>query len=198
MRLTEKSKKGENKVTVSGVKDILKVLKANYDNYKPEDIKSVVELYMNSFINYDDETVKKAVNAYVLNDKKGFAPAVGQVMAYIRTMTEKPKLNGNEAWSLVLKAIKNGTYGSEEEYEKLPRAVQKAVGTPQQIKWWATDEDFNEGVEKSHFIRCYETEVKREREYERLSESDKRVWEELYQNSEKMLVEKPITQAISG
>lgn len=184
-------------MTEHGIVQIIKILKVAYPNYKP-DIEGMTDLWLNSFVGYDDEIVKKAVNAYVLNDEKGFAPAVGQVMTYIRTMTEKPKLNGNEAWSLVLKAIKNGTYGSEEEYEKLPRAVQKAVGTPQQIKWWATDEDFNEGVEKSHFIRCYETEVKREREYERLSESDKRVWEELYQNSEKMLVEKPITQAISG
>lgn len=184
-------------MTVQGILDVLEVLTVTYPNYHPE-VEKTIKAWSSIFQSFDDAQVKQAVQMYIVSDEKGFAPSAGQIISNIRTMTEKPKLNGNEAWSLVLKAIKNGTYGSEEEYEKLPRAVQKAVGTPQQIKWWATDEDFNEGVEKSHFIKIYQAESERERQYERLSESEKKVWEELYQTSEKMLVEKPITQAISG
>lgn len=72
------------------------------------------------------------------------------------------QLNAEEAWALVTKAIRNGIYGAEEEYEKLPKAVQKAVGSPVNLREWAQlEKDDVQGVQKSHFVRAYRVEAER-------------------------------------
>jgi hypothetical protein len=79
-----------------------------------------------------------------------------------------------EAWSLVSNAIKNGYYGAEEEFAKLPEVVQKAVGTPANLRAWAhTDEASIENVVQSNFMRTYRTVVKRETEYAKMPTSIK-------------------------
>ena len=38
---------------------------------------------------------------------------------------------------------------------KLPTIIQRAIGTPEQLNIWATDEDYNETVVMSNFQRSY-------------------------------------------
>ena len=67
-----------------------------------------------------------------------------------------------EAWALVNKALRNGYYGAEEEYAKLPPLVQKAVGTPMNLRNWSqSDIKSTESVVMSQFISAYKTECKR-------------------------------------
>ena len=61
-----------------------------------------------------------------------------------------------EAWGLVKNAIRNSTYNSVEEFEKLPKAVQLTLGSPSVLKEWAMSEE--NGMEKvvaSNFMRAY-------------------------------------------
>ena len=55
---------------------------------------------------------------------------------------------------MVRKAISNGIYGSRQEWERFPDSVRAAV-TPDQIRSWAMDDHFNEGVASSGFMRSY-------------------------------------------
>lgn len=76
--------------------------------------------------------------------------------------TKKDLPNPQEAWALVSKAIRNGNYGAEEEFAKLPPAVQKAVGDPSQIrKWAAMDSGVVHSVEASNFQRTYQVVLNR-------------------------------------
>jgi hypothetical protein len=77
-------------------------------------------------------------------------------------MTKAPQMNEMEAWSLVRKAISNGYYGAEEEFAKLPDDVKRAVGSASQLRTWAMDSGFNEGVAMSQFQRVYRTQQERE------------------------------------
>ena len=59
-----------------------------------------------------------------------------------------------------------------EEFEKLPEACQRAVGSAANLKEWALmDSERVETVEQSHFIRNYRTTVQRISEEKKLPES---------------------------
>ena len=106
-----------------------------------------------------------ALKAYILSDTSGFAPNIGQLVAKIRLLTKPQELSEMEAWSLVSKAIRNSGYNSVEEFAKLPPLVQKAVGTPDNLRNWAvSDYRTIESVIQSNFLRTYGTVVKRESE----------------------------------
>ena len=80
-------------------------------------------------------------------------------------------MNGEEAWSLVYKAICNSGYNSVEEFGKLPPIIQKSVGSPENLRELALmPTDTVNSVEKSHFLRIYETEKKRAKEVNAMPE----------------------------
>lgn len=60
-----------------------------------------------------------------------------------------------EAWTMVYKALCNSNYHALEEFDRLPPMVQRAVGSPDQLRIWAADPEFNEGVAASNFKRSY-------------------------------------------
>ena len=78
------------------------------------------------------------------------------------------------AWALVSRALRNGTYGAEEEFNKLPDDVKRAVGSPEQLHNWATtDEKTVETVIQSNFMRTYRTVIERKNQTAMLPESIK-------------------------
>ena len=101
-------------------------------------------------------------------------PAPADIRNKAMMLSKNNELNEIEAWTLVSKALRNGYYGAEEEFAKLPPIVQKAVGSPAQLRMWATtDESSVESVISSNFMRTYKAEVKRAEEYARLPEDVK-------------------------
>lgn len=75
-----------------------------------------------------------------------------------------------EAWEMVRRAISNSGYHSNEEFEKLPELVQKAVGNPANLREWAMmDIETVNSVEQSHFIRAFRSVVSREKDMQKLS-----------------------------
>ena len=74
-----------------------------------------------------------------------------------------------EAWLLVSKALRNGTYGAIEEFNKLPPLVQKAVGSPHNLRNCSqTDTNSIENAVQSNFMRSYRLVVNRENEIKQL------------------------------
>ena len=67
-------------------------------------------------------------------------------------------LNENEAWSLVLKAVQRSGYYSEEEFAKLPKIIQRTIGSPSRLREMALVEKFNHGVESSNFQNKFRIE----------------------------------------
>lgn len=71
-------------------------------------------------------------------------------------------LSDMEAWSMVRDAIRNGTYGSAEEYAALPPVIQKAVGSSENLREWASLPSATvESVIQSNFLRAYTTAQER-------------------------------------
>lgn len=155
-------------MTRDEVKQILMRIQTTYPNWKPQgDLSIVVDVWHEYLSAYTYKEILGAVKAYVLSDVSGFAPTVGQLVGKLHGMMKsiEPDIGALEAWSMVSKALRNGYYGAEEEFEKLPPLIQKAVGSPMNLRNWSQSELKSiETVVMSQFLSAYKTECKREAE----------------------------------
>lgn len=157
-------------MTRDETKKIIRIIADSYPNYKPSNISETVDVWSMMLEDYPYQQIAMALKAYILTDTSGFAPSIGQLVN--KLTSAEPQLNEMEAWSLVSKAIRNGYYGAEEEFAKLPPIVQKAVGNPSNLRAWShTDESSIENVVQSNFMRTYRAVVKRESESAKLPDS---------------------------
>lgn len=149
-------------MTNEEVKKIIGTMILAYPNYKPDNMSMLIELWKEMLSEYTYQQVAMALKAYIASDTSGFAPSIGQLVGKIQMINQPEELNEMEAWNLVSKAIRNGYYGAEEEFSKLPPLVQKAVGSHEQLRQWAqTDIDSVENVIQSNFMRTYRAVVER-------------------------------------
>lgn len=144
---------------------IIRSMKTIWPNYNPESLSDTVDLWTRLLAGYPYPSVAAALEAYILQNH-AFAPSPGQLIALFPGREHRSEL---EAWSLVRKALKNGNYGAEAEFEKLPEDIRKAVGSPEQIRAWAAaPEEETETVMQSNFLRSYRAVRAREDKYEGL------------------------------
>lgn len=155
-------------MTRDETKLIVRVITESYPNFNPRDLSGTVNIWSQMLLDYEYKDISKALQKYILSDSSGFAPSIGQIVGLIDAPISKEPL---EAWSLVRKAICNGTYHSEEEFAKLPAEIQTAIGSAANLKEMAQmDVDVVESVEQSHFIRSYQAVIKRMDEEKRIPE----------------------------
>ena len=178
--------------------NIVRIMVDSYPNYKPNNISETVDVWQMMLSDYDYNLVAMALKAYILSDTSGFAPSIGQLVAKIQTISQPQELDGMTAWGLVSKALRNGTYGAVEEFNKLPPLVRQAVGMPDNLKNWATsDYKTIETVIQSNFLRTYETVVKRANEINRMPNDIKSLIEKTNANSYKAQIEQKFQRDIN-
>lgn len=170
-------------MTREDVQDLLVMVQATYPNYNPPSRTAAVNAWTMALEEYSKDEIAMAFKVYMQTNTSGFAPAPGQLIDKIHSITQPQELNEMEAWALVSRAIRNSAYNSAEEYAKLPPAVQKAVGLPSQLRIWALDEDFNEQVVMSQFQRCYRTEVARAQEIAKMPTEVRQLVQNIAQGS---------------
>lgn len=149
-------------MTNEEVKKIIGTMILAYPNYKPDNMTMLIELWKEMLSEYTYQQVAMALKAFIATDTKGYAPSIGQLVGKMQMINQPEELNEMEAWNLVSKAIRNGYYGAEEEFSKLPPLVQKAVGSHEQLRQWAQTEIVSvENVIQSNFMRTYRAVVER-------------------------------------
>lgn len=159
---------------------ILSVLRgaypAFYRDITKQEAESTISLWVSMFDEEPYELVGAAVKAFISGDSKGFPPAIGQIKERIRQITQPEEMTEQEAWSHVSKALRNSTYGSEEEFAKLPPEVQAVVHDPGQLRQWAMSAaDEVETVIASNFMRSFRAKQKATKEYLALPTDVKRL-----------------------
>lgn len=190
---------GGNEMTEEKVGELLMTIQAYYPNYNPPDKKITLNAWYIMLAEYPEELVLQALRACIATNTSGFAPDVGQIMSKIQTISQPQELDGMAAWGLVSKALRNGTYGAVEEFNKLPPLVKQAVGMPDNLKNWATsDYQTIETVIQSNFLRTYETIVKRANEINRMPDNIKSLIEKTNANSYKAQIEQKFQRGINA
>lgn len=189
---------GGNEMTREQVGKLLMTIQAYYPNYNPPDKEITLNAWYIMLAEYPEELVLQALRACIATNTSGFAPDVGQIMSKIQTISQPQELDGMTAWGLVSKALRNGTYGAVEEFNKLPPLVRRAVGMPDNLKNWATsDYQTIETVIQSNFLRTYETVVKRANEINRMPDNIKSLIEKTNANSYKAQIEQKFQRDIN-
>lgn len=160
-------------MTKEEVKKILGILKLNYPNSFKNQSKDVSHAYFNlwceAFQDDDAALVAKAVKAIIFSSEREFAPNIGQVKAMMYKLTNPTKMSEEEAWRLVMQASKNGIYNSKQEFDKLPKAIQRVLGSPETLQEYATiDIEQLNTVVSSNFRRSYRAVSKELEDYDRL------------------------------
>lgn len=162
---------------------IIAVLMVAYPNYKPINIDFTVSVWADMLSDYSYSEVDMAIKAYISTDTSGFAPAIGQVIDKIKSITTPQQMTDAEAWSLVRKAISDSSYNATDRFNELPITCQRAVGSPAQLRMWALDASYNENVVSSNFMRSYRTEVARQNELSRMPSEVRQIIEKINNNS---------------
>lgn len=179
-------------MTRNDVKDLIKTIMAAYPNYHPADITFTVDLWTTMLINYDSELVLVALKRYIVTDTSGFAPSIGQLIDEIdkaRQAEAGPCQSGLEAWSEVSKAISDGYYHSEDEFKKLSTSIQKAIGSPENLRNWSLmPTEFVQSTVMPQFIRAYDTLQKREAENKKISEGIEEQIKHIAQEEENKMI----------
>lgn len=158
------------------VAKIIYTIKAVYPNqfkgFTAADYENLIAAWAAVLDEYTYSETSAGLKAYLSGDNKGFAPSPGQVIDCIhklREAKEQRAMTPLEAWSYVSKASKNSIYNSVKEFEKLPEICKRVVGNSANLKEMAmmTEEQVNT-IEQSHFIRSYNTELKRQQDIAKL------------------------------
>lgn len=146
---------------------IVKGLKAVYseptfipDNY-------AMEVWYSMLNDLDYEVASKAAQKFMSISSRTPRPADLRDMAASFLKGEGAEFNElseTAAWDLVLRAIRNGTYGAEEEFEKLPEIIQETLRSPAQIRSWAMEDEDSLSVISSNFMRSYRSCVARQKD----------------------------------
>ena len=179
---------------IEEARKIIAVMLVSYPNFKPIDTELMATTWADMLNEYSYEQVSVALKCYITTDTSGFAPSIGQLIDKLKTVEQPQELNELQAWGLVRKAINNSGYHSEEEFAKLPPLVQKAVGTPGQLKQWGlSDIESIETVAQSNFMRTYRAVTKREDEVSRMP---KEIRQLIQQNEPKIMIECTSVKAI--
>lgn len=137
-----------------------------YRSQSNEQLRDTVQLWQTMFADKDYRIVESAVRGLIATRMETYPPTIGSVNEMIQKLTN-PEMTEMEAWGYVRKALMNGAYGYKAEWEALPEVVKSAI-TPDQIHAWATDENFNEEVASSNFMRSFKARQKNNRETDML------------------------------
>ena len=115
---------------------LVRIIQASFPKWEVKDKTGLVDVWTMVCADDDFEVIQAGLKNYILNDTSGFAPSIGQIRNGVRKMVE-PYDDTEELIGLLRKAIKNGNYGYEEEYDLLPPTLQKAIGCAENIRAWA-------------------------------------------------------------
>jgi hypothetical protein len=147
---------------------VISVLKAVYNTafskYTVQDFENLASGWLMCLEDYDYNTVSMAVKGYMTTNTSQFPPVPAQIVDIIhklKSAREERPPEASEAWALVEKAIRNSGYYAQDEFNKLPTIVQKAVGSADCLRTMATDAYFNFSKEKQAFEINYNTLLQR-------------------------------------
>ena len=155
-------------MTIKDARKLIAVFMVTYPNYKPIDTELAAATWADAMSEYTYEQVSVALKMYLKTSTSGFAPTPGQLIEKIQVVTQPELLSETEAWAIVRSSLSRCGYYSVEEFEKFPPIIQKAVGSPSQLRVWALDQDYNEGVVSAQFGRVYRALAEKQKDFDKM------------------------------
>ena len=157
---------------------MLSILKSAYPNFyrniTKQEAEETVLLYEEMFKDYDSRivllAVKELINSYE------YPPTIATIKNKIYSLSNINEETDLDLWEKLLKAIRNGTYGSEKEFELLPQIIKDYLKSPYQLQELASmNSDDIHSVVKGQFLREIKILKERKKEIDKLSPEVKNI-----------------------
>lgn len=146
-------------MTRTDVVAMLKLLKVAYPTFyskmNAKDGADTVAVWEEMFRCEDVNVVKVALYK-LIEEHTGYPPNIGDIKQKIAELKRAAsgESTDEEMWNMLMKAISNGIYGAQEEYEKLPPVLQRYLGSPSAIRDMAMiDTDTLRTVNHGQFLK---------------------------------------------
>jgi hypothetical protein len=163
---------------------LVKAMKAVYGSPQFIPDKYAFQVWYSLLKDLDYKTVNVAIQRHMTTSR--YPPTIADIREQCSNIVDEQEPDVLEAWSLVSKAKRNGIYGAKEEFEKLPEAVKKAVGSSDNLRNWAMmDTQTVESVVQSNFIKAYERVLKRRKELRKMPDGIRTITENVISALEK-------------
>ena len=173
---------------------ILSILKVSYPNFyknmTKSDAENTIALYQEMFedcnINLVAIAVKELINSYE------YPPTIATIKNKMYELTNAKKdVSGSDLWNCLLNAIRNGYYGANEEFEKLPEIVKEFVKSPIQLRELSEmDSSVINSVVKGQFLKQIENLKERAKFQQTMLPQTKRILSIEVEKSTDLLEEK--------
>lgn len=146
---------------------LFRIITATYPKSYPKKqvLDDAITVWEMMFAADDYKLVESALYTYI-NEDHEFPPNPGQLRAIMNRIEKPNEITEADAWNMVRAAIGDGAYHAQEQFDRLPEDVKKAVGSPNWLYYMATDEDVNMSVESSNFYKRYRQVVSDRKEME--------------------------------
>ena len=129
----------------------VKILAGAGKLYDKEIDKEIMEMWLSFFKDNTTEEFKKAMNEHIKTSR--YFPTVADIKEKIYELNNSNE-SDTELWEKLLSAIRNSSYHSEEEFEKLPPVVQEYVRSPRQLQELAVmDSEKIHTIVKGQFLK---------------------------------------------
>lgn len=145
---------------------VITLLAGNYDSIAKKD-KAQKELMIHTWneclgdLNY--KLVLQAVKKTIIESP--YPPTIHEIRKNaIELVNPSTQRTGIEAWNEAYRMICNGSYMTQEDFDRHSPEVKKFFGSTSQLKAYATNTDFNMDVVRSNFLKQYDVLVSREKE----------------------------------
>lgn len=149
---------------------VLKILRmaypAFYSRQRDDDIRETISLWESIFAEDESQVVMMAVRD-LIQTHTGFPPEIADVRAKItelvRTATGEP--TDEEYWTILRRALADGTWGAQREFDALPEPLKRYCGSPSWLRDHATmDTEVVDSVVHGQFLKQFPA-VKKAQEY---------------------------------
>jgi hypothetical protein len=143
-------------------------LESMYPNMKVSQNDFTVEIWYGILGHISMSAMESVIKKHVSQSK--FQPTANELITHYNELTEtEPQMSEVEAWGIVKKAIRNATYNSKSEFEKLPDIIQKTIGSADVLRSWAMEESDNtDKVTGSNFMRSFRDVHTRDKQFKAL------------------------------
>ena len=149
-------------MTWDETKNVIAIIKGIYPKWEISNLKATVDAWHIILEDYDYNSIQWAIKRFAVTSNTGFPPSVGQLIAQLREANPVKTMSEAEALGMVQKAIRNSAYNAKEEFDRLPKLVQRAVGSYEVLNAWAMTDIENTSYIQSNFLRVFSELSKRE------------------------------------
>ena len=149
-------------MTREDIKRLLGMMTITYPNFKLNDPTLAVDVWHKILEPDEAQNIFDAFSVYARTDTSGFAPSPGKLHMMIADRLSD-EIDEGEIMTMLTLASRNANYGFQEEFDRMPKELQKAIGSPTNIRNWGQMSQEQLNYAFNNVVKAYKRTVQDEK-----------------------------------